>query len=94
VKIFMRPQIENRPEQPLAVDWHDCAWSPSITVQISDGAGVPASRLVSSLAPPKLSRRPVTKPLPATASILHTPRRNPIYFKTMKTTLPSSCRRL
>jgi prepilin-type N-terminal cleavage/methylation domain-containing protein len=111
----MRLKIENRPERPacadeaalarprpVAVDWQDCAWSPHIAVQISGGAGVPASRtrrdrakrrrLVSSLAPPKLNRRFATKPLPAPPLVLHTPRRNPIYFKTMKTTLPSSRR--
>jgi hypothetical protein len=76
----------------VAVDWHDCAWSPQIVVQVSGGASVPASRLVSSLAPPKINRRPATKRLPAPPQILHTPRRNPIYFKTMKTILPSSRR--
>jgi prepilin-type N-terminal cleavage/methylation domain-containing protein len=74
VKIFMRidEKIESRREQPMAVDWHDCAWSPSIMVQT----------------PP----RRMTKQLPATPLVLHTPRRNPIYFKTMKTILPSSRR--
>jgi prepilin-type N-terminal cleavage/methylation domain-containing protein len=76
----------------MAVDWHDCAWSPPIIVQISGGASVPASQIISSLAPPKLSRRFMTKRLPATPLISHTPRRNPIYFKTMKTILPSSRR--
>jgi prepilin-type N-terminal cleavage/methylation domain-containing protein len=65
-------KTESRRERPVAVDWHDCAWSPPITVQT----------------PP----RPATKPLPATRNFLHTPRRNPIYFKTMKTILPSSRR--
>jgi prepilin-type N-terminal cleavage/methylation domain-containing protein len=78
-----------RRENSVAVDWHDCAWRPQITVQISGGVSVPASRLVSSLAPPKLSRHR-TKPLPASPSILHTPRCNPDYPKTMKTiSLPS-----
>jgi prepilin-type N-terminal cleavage/methylation domain-containing protein len=74
MKIFMRhdEKTESRREQPVAVDWHDCAWSPSINVQT----------------PP----RPVTKPLPAPQLVPHTPRRNPIYFKTMKTILPSSRR--
>src|SRR6202044_1421068 len=63
-------------EQPVAVDWHDCAWSPSITVQT-----------------PTLSdRRLLTKRLPATKLVSHNPRLNPIYFKTMKTILPSSRR--
>jgi prepilin-type N-terminal cleavage/methylation domain-containing protein len=74
VKIFMRldEKMESRREQSVAVDWHDCAWSPSIMVQT----------------PP----RRMTKQLPATPLVLHTPRRNPIYFKTMKTILPSSRR--
>jgi prepilin-type N-terminal cleavage/methylation domain-containing protein len=94
MKKFMRPdeKIKNLRNNPLAVDWQDCAWSPSIIVQISGGASVPASRLVSSLAPPKLNRRFATKRLPAPPQILHTSRRNPIYFKTMKTILPSSRR--
>jgi len=93
MKIPMRLKIENRRrEQPVAVDWHDCAWCPQITMQISGGASVPASRPVSSLAPPKSNRRFVTKRLPAPPLVLHTPRRNPIYFKTMKTIFPSSRR--
>jgi len=68
---------ESAPPQPMPVDWHDCAWSPQITV----------------LAPSRANRRLVIKPLPATPLVLHTPRRNPIYFKTMKTILPSSRRR-
>jgi prepilin-type N-terminal cleavage/methylation domain-containing protein len=91
VKIFMRhdKKMEGRREQSscadnsasvrrslVAVDWHDCAWSPQIVVQ----------------APPRMQRRSATKRLPAPPQILHTPRRNPIYFKTMKTILPSSRR--
>src|ERR1700689_1216760 len=73
---FMRLKIESRREQPVAVDWHDCAWAPSITVQT-----------------PTLSdRRLLTKRLPATKLVSHNPRLNPIYFKTMKTILPSSRR--
>jgi prepilin-type N-terminal cleavage/methylation domain-containing protein len=53
----------------VAVDWHDCAWHPQITVQA-----------------PAPDRRE-TKPLPASPSILHTARCNPIYPKTMKTNL-------
>jgi prepilin-type N-terminal cleavage/methylation domain-containing protein len=68
---------ESAPARPMPVDWHDCAWSPQITV----------------LAAPRAARRLVTKRLPATPPVLHTPRRNPIYFKTMKTLLPSSRRR-
>jgi prepilin-type N-terminal cleavage/methylation domain-containing protein len=60
----------------VAVDWQDCAWSPQITVQT----------------PPRTDGRFTTKPLPAPPLILHTPRRNPIYFKTMKIILPSSRR--
>jgi prepilin-type N-terminal cleavage/methylation domain-containing protein len=78
MKIFMRPdeKTNSRHEQPLAVDWQDCAWSPQITVQT----------------PPGASHQRMTKPLPATPLVLHTPRRNPTYFKTMKTILPSSRR--
>jgi prepilin-type N-terminal cleavage/methylation domain-containing protein len=89
---WCREQTAAARRSPVAVDWHDCAWSPPIIVQISDGASVPASRLVSSLAPPKLNRRLVTKRLPAPPQILHTPRSNRAYFKTMKTILPSSRR--
>jgi prepilin-type N-terminal cleavage/methylation domain-containing protein len=64
------------PRNPVSVDWHDCAWSPQIVVQ----------------APSRTQRRFVTKRLPAPPQILHTPRRNPVYFKTMKTILPSSRR--
>jgi prepilin-type N-terminal cleavage/methylation domain-containing protein len=69
-------KTEARREQPVAVDWHDCSWSPQITVP----------------PPPRASRRLMTKPLPAPPQILHTPRRNPSYSKTMKTILPSSRR--
>jgi prepilin-type N-terminal cleavage/methylation domain-containing protein len=72
----MRLKIENQNERLLAVDWQDCAWSPQIVMQT----------------PPQLNRRFATKPLPVPPPILHTPRRNPIYFKTMKTILLSSRR--
>src|SRR5580704_9621840 len=38
------------------------------------------------------NRRSATKPLPVPSPLLHTPRRNLIYFKTMKTILPRSRR--
>ena len=60
----------------VAVDWHDCAWTPQIVVQT----------------PVRTQNRFTTKRLPAPPQILHTPRRNRIYFKTMKTILPSSRR--
>src|ERR1017187_8386893 len=65
----------------VIVGWQDCAWQPRIEVRDSDGASVPASRLVSSLAPPKLSGR-----------INFISRRNFISSKTMKTNLPHSRR--
>ncbi len=78
MKIFMRldEKIKSRREQSVAVCWQDCAWSPPIIVQT----------------PPRPSSRLVIKPLPASPGLLHTSRRNPIYFKTMKTILPSSRR--
>jgi prepilin-type N-terminal cleavage/methylation domain-containing protein len=60
----------------VAVDWHDCAWSPQIVVQT----------------PSRTQNWFATKRLPAPPQILHTPRRNRAYFKTMKTILPSSRR--
>jgi prepilin-type N-terminal cleavage/methylation domain-containing protein len=75
----MRPdeKTENAPRgNSVSVDWHDCAWSPQITVQT----------------PPPDGHRNMTKRLPAPPFILHTARRHPVYFKTMKTILPSSRR--
>jgi prepilin-type N-terminal cleavage/methylation domain-containing protein len=57
-----------RRESSMAVDWHDCAWSPDIRVQN----------------PPSPARRAPIKRLPAPSLILHTDRRNRIYIKTMK----------
>jgi prepilin-type N-terminal cleavage/methylation domain-containing protein len=65
-------KIENRCERRMAVDWHDCAWSPQIVVHAA-----------------RPDRRFATKRLPAPPLVLHTPRRNPVYFKTMKAILPS-----
>jgi prepilin-type N-terminal cleavage/methylation domain-containing protein len=78
MKFFMRPDVKIKyaPRgNSVAVDWHDCSWSPQIIV----------------LTPPT-GCRCATKPLPAPPSILHTTRRHPIYFKAMKTVLPSSRR--
>ncbi|HEY5233303.1 MAG TPA: prepilin-type N-terminal cleavage/methylation domain-containing protein [Verrucomicrobiae bacterium] len=60
----------------VAVDWHDCAWSPQIVVQT----------------PSQMLNQFATKRLPAPPQIFHTPRRNRAYFKTMKAILPSSRR--
>jgi prepilin-type N-terminal cleavage/methylation domain-containing protein len=76
----MRPdqKIETAPHgNSVAVDWHDCTWSPRITVRT----------------PPPRDRRCATKRLPAPPFILHTARRHPTHFKTMKTvSLPPSRR--
>ena len=71
-------ESDSERRRPVAVDWHDCSWSPEITV-ISQN---------------RTNRRRLTKRLPATPLVLHTSRRNPIYFKPMKAILPSSRRRL
>jgi prepilin-type N-terminal cleavage/methylation domain-containing protein len=65
-----------RGKNSVAVDWRDCAWRPRIVVRTPS----PSDYLRT------------TKRLPAPPLILHTPRRQPIYFKTMKTILPSSRR--
>ena len=69
--------LDNARRKLVAVDWHDCAWTPQIVVQ------TPPSRTLNRFA---------TKRLPAPPQILHTPRRNRTCFKTMKTILPSSRR--
>ena len=60
-----KPQNDDR-RRSVAVDWHDCAWSPAV-VQM-----------------PSPARRAPAKPLIVSPPILHTPRRNLTYFKTMK----------
>ena len=70
------PKFENRPRRLIAVDWQDCAWRPRIDVR-------PA-------APP--CRAAGTKSLPALPLDLHSPRRNLVFPKTMKTNLPHSRR--
>jgi prepilin-type N-terminal cleavage/methylation domain-containing protein len=54
-----KPQNDDR-RRSVAVDWHDCAWSPPVV------------------------QMPPAKPLIVSPLILHTPRRNLTYFKTMK----------
>jgi prepilin-type N-terminal cleavage/methylation domain-containing protein len=58
-----------RNEQLVAVDWHDCTWSPRIAVQ--------------DCPPPR--RRAGVKSLFRTPSVPYASRRNPIFSKTMKT---------
>jgi prepilin-type N-terminal cleavage/methylation domain-containing protein len=77
--MFMRPvaKSENAPrENSLAVEWRDCAWCPRIVMQT----------------PSRSNRCVTTKPLLVSSPFRHTPRRQPIYFKTMKTILPSARR--
>jgi prepilin-type N-terminal cleavage/methylation domain-containing protein len=62
-------------ELPVAVDWHDCAWSPLIVV----GSPVAAT-----------PRRLGIKPLRVSPLILHPARRHSIDFKSMKTILMKS----
>ncbi|MGA3283007.1 MAG: type II secretion system protein [Verrucomicrobiota bacterium] len=59
----------SRGECFLAVDWQDCGWCPSITVQMP--------------LPPR--RRVATKPLPMSSLLPYLSRHDPVFFKTMKT---------
>jgi prepilin-type N-terminal cleavage/methylation domain-containing protein len=61
----------------IAVDWQDCAWQPRIEV-----------RSLAAAAPRRIGIKPGPAPLPD----LHSPRRNSIFPKIMKTNPPASRR--
>jgi prepilin-type N-terminal cleavage/methylation domain-containing protein len=65
-----KPQNDD-PRRFVAVDWHDCAWSPAVVHMPAPARYAPIKSLIVS--PP----------------VLHTPRRNPAYFKTMKIIPPN-----
>lgn len=77
----------------VTVEWRDCAWQPRITNLPAGNSLLPSpalrARMFSTLSHQLPRRRSTINPQ---RSIIFSPRRNPTYFKIMKTPLPPSRR--